>query len=165
MVILSRRAALLGAASLPFAARAAGAVELTWNDLLPADDKLAKAVRSMEPVDHSDPMAVAGQPPSSGVIARWNGQRVRISGFAVPLDYDGFRVRNFILAPFRGACIHVPPPPANQLVMVTAAEPLELRDPNAAVTVTGTFSTSVLHTSLAEVGYVMEAEAVERRRA
>ena len=52
-----------------------------------------------------------------------NGETVKIPGFIVPLDHIGFGVTEFMLVPFVGACIHVPPPPPNQLVYVTTEEP------------------------------------------
>src|SRR5947207_614328 len=43
---------------------------------------------------------------------------VSIPGFMVPLEDDADQVTEFILVPFAGACIHVPPPPPNQMVYV-----------------------------------------------
>jgi hypothetical protein len=40
-------------------------------------------------------------------------------GFALPLDYEGRQVTQFLLVPYWGACIHTPPPPLNQIVYVT----------------------------------------------
>ena len=43
---------------------------------------------------------------------------VAIPGFMVPLEDDADQVTEFLLVPFSGACIHVPPPPPNQMVFV-----------------------------------------------
>jgi len=44
------------------------------------------------------------------------GTNVKIAGYMVPLD-DGFEEANeFLLVPTAGACVHTPPPPANQIV-------------------------------------------------
>lgn len=47
-----------------------------------------------------------------------DGVKVRIPGYLLPLDFDGTLVMEFLLVPYVGACIHVPPPPPNQIVHV-----------------------------------------------
>ncbi len=60
------------------------------------------------------------------VVAALDGQRVQIGGYVVPLDFDATTVKEFLLVPFVGACIHVPPPPANQIVYVKAEKGFSL---------------------------------------
>ncbi|HUF49821.1 MAG TPA: DUF3299 domain-containing protein [Longimicrobiales bacterium] len=55
-----------------------------------------------------------GQMPES--LRKLNGVQVRIPGFMVPLEDTETRVTEFLLVPYFGACIHVPPPPPNQMV-------------------------------------------------
>jgi hypothetical protein len=43
----------------------------------------------------------------------------RVPGYMVPLEDSLNEVTEFLLVPYPGACIHVPPPPPNQLVHVT----------------------------------------------
>lgn len=47
-----------------------------------------------------------------------DGKRVRIPGFMVPLEDDLERVNEFLFVPDGQACIHVPPPPPNQMIFV-----------------------------------------------
>jgi uncharacterized protein len=47
-----------------------------------------------------------------------NGE-ARVPGYMVPLEDNLFATTEFLLVPYPGACIHVPPPPPNQLVHVT----------------------------------------------
>lgn len=47
-----------------------------------------------------------------------NGE-ARVPGYMVPLEDNLFAATEFLLVPYPGACIHVPPPPPNQLVHVT----------------------------------------------
>lgn len=54
-----------------------------------------------------------------------DGKTVRMPGYVLPLETDGTAIREFLLVPFVGACIHVPPPPPNQMVFVESAEPYE----------------------------------------
>lgn len=52
-------------------------------------------------------------------LKRLDGQRVRIPGFIVPLDDSQDEGAEFLLVPYYGACVHTPPPPANQMAFVT----------------------------------------------
>ena len=113
-------------------------------------------------------MSSRSQQPDSNappaVVNELNGQRVRIGGYVVPLDFDATKIKEFLLVPFVGACIHVPPPPPNQIIYVTAAEGFELKGQFDPVYVTGTLKTAPQFTGLAETGYKLEAERVELRK-
>lgn len=50
------------------------------------------------------------------------GKSVRLPGYLLPLEMTGDRATEFLLVPTVGACIHVPPPPANQVVRVSYPE-------------------------------------------
>lgn len=164
---LSRRA-LLGLAAaglaLPRMARAETIHDLSWQDLVPAGEATARPL-FLDVFGHDQNALAAEQPPSSGVRTDWNGQIVRMPGFIVPLELEGVAVTAFLLVPFVGACIHVPPPPANQLVFVTTKDPYETTGLFDPVTVTGLFGTSALSTELAQVGYAMAADTITRYRA
>ncbi len=69
--------------------------------------------------------AVRGELESlDGVVDdKYDGQRVRMPGYALPLEFDGEEVSEFLLVPFVGACIHTPPPPPNQIVFVKPSAP------------------------------------------
>jgi hypothetical protein len=55
-----------------------------------------------------------------------HGQRIKIPGFVAPLDWENSgQLKEFLLVPYFGACIHSPPPPANQIIYITMAAPLE----------------------------------------
>lgn len=165
--LISRRAALFGGLSLSFAAPrmalARGAVELDWSDLMPEGEQtVPPALQGLVP--HDESAAPSSQPPSSGVRTDWNGEIVRLSGFIIPLDYAGTGITAFMLVPYVGACIHVPPPPANQLVLVTTDTPYQNDGLFEAVTVEGLFSTASTATELADVGYAMSASRITRFR-
>lgn len=56
---------------------------------------------------------------STAVRQELHGREVRLPGFVVPLEYDANQnVTEFFLVPYFGACIHVPPPPPNQIIYV-----------------------------------------------
>lgn len=54
----------------------------------------------------------------TSVLRELDGQDVRIPGFIVPLEDFASNVSEFLIVPYVGACVHVPPPPPNQLVHV-----------------------------------------------
>lgn len=103
-----------------------------------------------------------GGPPA--VVSELNGKRVRIGGYVVPLDFESTNVKEFLLVPFIGACIHVPPPPPNQIIYVKAEKGFDVSGSFDPVYVTGTIKTSSQYTGLAETGYSIDAEKVETRK-
>jgi len=134
------------------------AVPLDWHALLPHPEE-ATAIRGV--IEHEQIAGLFVQPPSTGVRTEWNGQIVRMPGYTVPIAFDGDLVTEFILVPYVGACIHVPPPPANQLVYVTTETPFQSAGVFDPVTVTGVFHTTPTSTRLAEIGYMMSASSVD----
>ena len=70
-----------------------------------------------------------------------DGRTCSIGGYVVPLDFDSTTVKEFLLVPFVGACIHVPPPPANQIIYVKADKGFEVGGDFDPVTVTGKIKT------------------------
>jgi hypothetical protein len=164
---LQRRTFLAGMAGstlIPSIARAKDYIDLSWEDLLPEDQSsIPYSLRSLLPHDESSQLS-SQQPASSGFRGDWNGKSVRLPGFIVPIDYSGAGVSAFILVPYVGACVHVPPPPANQLVFVTTPTPYENGGMFEAVTVTGTFGVSSLSTHLADTGYALSADTIEPYR-
>ncbi|MCF2870331.1 DUF3299 domain-containing protein [Octadecabacter sp. G9-8] len=162
-----RRTVLTGmaaAALVPSAVRAEDYIDLTWEELLPdGQTTVPNALRGLLPHDETAPLS-SQQPASTGVRGDWNGLVVRLPGFIVPIDYSGSGVTAFILVPYVGACVHVPPPPANQLVFVTAPTPYESNGLFEPVYVTGMFGVSSMSTQLAEIGYALSADEIEPYR-
>jgi uncharacterized protein len=96
---------------------------------------------------------------------------VRIAGFVVPLDIDKNKVKEFLLVPYFGACIHVPPPPSNQAIHAINAtnnHPQQnkiLKDAaliQGPVTIVGKMQTIPSTTSLGSAGYKMQIESIEQ---
>lgn len=137
-------------------------VELSWSDLVPEGDTgrlLAELARKGR-IEHGELTTGFDQVEARAVTEAYNGKTVRIPGFGVPLDFSAKGTTSFLLVPFVGACIHVPPPPANQLVFVTTDRPYIFSGLDEAVQVTGTFNTALTGTELADVGYTLEAERI-----
>ena len=90
-----------------------------------------------------------------------DGKTVKIPGYIVPLDHVGFGVVEFMLVPFIGACIHVPPPPPNQLIYVTTEKPWDAMTLWEPIWVTGTIIVKSQTNIWAETGYQISADEIE----
>ncbi|NMG02015.1 DUF3299 domain-containing protein [Azoarcus taiwanensis] len=146
---------------------------VTWDDLIPPDwlpeelfsdlfddDEFAelddydpRAVELMEKI-----LALWSEAP---VVERLDGQRLRIPGFVVPLEGDGEYIYEFLLVPYFGACIHVPPPPANQLIHVMPDKPIPARWNMLPVWVNGVIMVSRFDSDMGSAGYQMRGMQVE----
>ena len=66
----------------------------------------------------------------------------------------------FFLVPYPGACIHVPPPPPNQIVLVRYAKGISLDDIYAPLWVEGPLKIEAVSNDLADAAYTMTATKV-----
>lgn len=152
---------IMGACTaFPQVVRAEEYIDLEWTDLMPAG-QTALPPMIQDLIQHEQLPTSRQQPPSSGVRTDWNGQIVRLPGFIVPIEHSGTGVTAFILVPFVGACVHVPPPPANQLVFVTTSDPYESSGLFEPVNVIGMFGTASTSTQLADIAYALSADRIE----
>ncbi len=83
-----------------------------------------------------------------------------LPGYMVPLDYTGDLVFQFLLVPSAGQCIHVPPPPPNQTVLVTSKQGVKIRTYADPLIVRGLMRVEAGQTDYAETGYTLEASEV-----
>ncbi|MEZ9302759.1 DUF3299 domain-containing protein [Vibrio breoganii] len=105
----------------------------------------------------------------STVNMQLNLSNVSIPGFLVPLEMEGMLTTKFLLVPTAGACIHTPPPPANQTVIVELEKGFELQDLYKVIVVTGDIVTKqqdlpisfIDGTEVVSTGYSMSAVSVE----
>ncbi len=101
------------------------------------------------------------------------GKQIKIPGYALPLEYDGKKVTEFLLVPWVGACIHTPPPPPNQIVYVSLAQGFEVRSRFEPVWVIGDMAIGATSKSLflvdgkseIAIGYSLSAATAERYEA
>jgi hypothetical protein len=138
---------------------------LRWPELIPGH--LADAPVTPPTVDHSGPVDMTQLSPwgdlemSALLVPELDGVEVRISGFVVPLNLTaGDRVDAFLLVPYFGACIHVPPPPPNQVIHVAAEPGLDAAHIYEPWTVTGILRVDPRESALAEAGYSLEASGI-----
>jgi len=88
-------------------------------------------------------------------------KRIMIPGFIVPTAYNEERkITEFFLVPFFGACIHLPPPPPNQIIHVSYERGLTLSNFYDAHVVHGLLTSEVINTDIADSAYKLVAEGV-----
>ena len=106
--------------------------EIKWEGLIPKGWDPAAEFKGLDlsKMQDGDPKAMEAL---DKLKAAWdnapaepslNGKKIRIAGFALPLEKQGDKVTEFLIVPYFGACIHTPPPPANQIIHAKSAKPL-----------------------------------------
>ena len=148
--------------------------ETDWLELMPEADQ--KALEQMPEIDHDSPEAqgtftekggmkqAKGLPAvmySTKTVPAMNGRDIRIGGYPVPLEADARGNSTlFFLVPYPGACIHVPPPPPNQLILVRYPKGLKLADIYTPLWVTGKVQVEKISNDLADAAYALNAQKV-----
>jgi hypothetical protein len=155
-------------------ASAAELPETDWLELMPKSDQ--KALEAMPEIDHNSPEAKGtfdskgGLKQSKGLpavmystktVKAMDGKNIRIGGYPVPLETDAKgHATLFFLVPYPGACIHVPPPPPNQLVLVRYPKGIKMDDIYTPFWVTGTLKVETVNKDLADAAYALDASKV-----
>jgi uncharacterized protein len=142
--------------------------EIPWDSLIPADWDPAREFAGLDfnVLSDADPRAVKALQKlreawdNAPVVPALNGTRVRMAGYIVPLDVQKRQIKEFLLVPYFGACIHTPPPPANQIIHVVPAKPVDAQHEMSAVWISGTLETVRSNTGLGNAAYYMKADAV-----
>ncbi|MGH1412769.1 MAG: DUF3299 domain-containing protein [Pelagimonas sp.] len=161
---LSRRqliAAVAAGMALPKAALANSATEITWDDLIPPGVPYSEIIAEGEMDEANDFWLPVFDANATKLNPTLDGAYIKMPGYILPLDLSTDGVTSFVLVPYVGACIHTPPPPANQLVLVTTQTPWKSTDLWEPVWVTGVMKNSVQSTEVAEVGYSLTADKME----
>lgn len=162
--LLSRRFMLLtwlAAAALPRPLLANGATEITWDDLIPPGVPYSEIVGEGDMDVEADTWAPIYDENALKLNELLDNAVIKMPGFIIPMETTSQGVTEFILVPYVGACIHVPPPPANQLVFVSTKTPWPADDLWDAVWVTGRMSTRLQSTEMGETGYALSATHME----
>lgn len=144
---------LLGLLALP--AQAADYKTIDWDILIPQGERLLPPPQ----VSHDGNLASVPQP-VGGVNKKLDNQDLRIPGFVVPLEGDAKKITAFLLVPYFGACIHVPPPPTNQVIYVSYPKGAPVDDLWDAIWVKGKMRTISSSHEMATASYSMEATDV-----
>ena len=142
--------------------------EIRWEALIPKNWDPSKDFKNLDMnfLNDGDPRAMAALQTmreawdKAPVEASLNGTRIRIPGFIVPLDGERGKLREFLLVPYFGGCIHTPPPPANQIIDVLLDKPAKIQMMDA-VWVSGVLETTRSDTSMGSAGYRLKGMKVE----
>ena len=121
---------------------------IMWQDLVPFEDD-----------ENGNKVPLFGM---EQVIEELNNQEVRIPGYIVPLSYEADNEHSdFLFVPYIGACIHVPPPPPNQIIYVTSSEPVDIGDLWTPFYVNGVLQTKKNVNALGPAAYTLELGLLE----
>jgi len=175
----------LGAASAPAAGKPAaksaakpaakpaapvvnGFSTVNWDALVPADWDPFKDFKGTDlaALSDADPRAqqmlkqlreIWDNAPTNPALV---GQKVRIPGFVVPLEDSQDGLKEFLLVPYFGACIHSPPPPSNQIIHVLPISPAKNVKSMDAVWIHGVLKTERTDSYMGAAAYRIEAQEV-----
>lgn len=151
----------LAGLALPRFASAAAPREITWDDLIPPGVPYAEIIGEGDLDEVNDTWRPEYDANARKLNLDLHGAYVRIPGFIIPLELGAEGVTEFMLVPYVGACIHTPPPPPNQLVLVRTIRPWPSDDLWDPVWVEGRMSAQLMTTELAETGYTLSADHME----
>ncbi|USA42813.1 DUF3299 domain-containing protein [Spongiibacter taiwanensis] len=100
---------------------------------------------------------------STRVVPEFDGKAIRMPGFIVPLEFGANQqqVTKFFLVPYFGACIHVPPPPPNQIVYAEYAKGFKLESLYQPYWLSGTLRTTLIENDMATAAYAIKVDRLE----
>jgi len=161
---VSRRTLITTATAYAATARTALASNprvLKWEDLIPPGVPYAKIIGEGEIDARADRWLPVFDKNATKLNRKLNGAYIKMPGYMLPIDMTSAGVTSFLMVPYAGACVHVPPPPANQLVFVESKKPWVTAQQWDAVWVTGQIRHELQSTTLADIGYSLDADLIE----
>ena len=94
-------------------------------------------------------------------VKTWHNKKIKIPGYIVPVDYNSKgAITSFFLVPYFGACIHVPPPPPNQIIYVRYPTGFSMQALYEPFWITGTLKVETMQSELAESLYTLQGTAI-----
>lgn len=101
---------------------------------------------------------------ASAELKKLDGQKVKIPGFMVPLEDNSKFVTEFLLVPSPQACIHVPPPPPNQMVLIEMSADSKTKVEFGPIWIHGTLQLHSKRHLYGESSFVMKGTHIEPYR-
>ena len=125
-----------------------------------AEDQISSQIKSA--VNQSEEDAYQQALVSTDVNETLDGAMIRIPGFVVPLEFDEEQtISQFFLVPYFGACLHMPPPPPNQIILVNAPKGIQMSALYDPFWIEGQLSTSFQENDMATSAYAMQLQRIE----
>ncbi|MBS3936270.1 MAG: DUF3299 domain-containing protein [Sulfuritalea sp.] len=142
--------------------------EVRWEALVPQGWDPSAEFKDLDfaSLDDADPRAIAALErlrkiwDAAPVDPAFHGKKARIAGFALPLERQGDKVTEFLIVPYFGACIHTPPPPANQIIHAKSGRPLAGVRMMAPIWTYGVFGVRRSDTQWGVAGYSLTVDKV-----
>jgi len=167
----------------------ASATEITWEDLMPEGEdelleslyvefyeeferKMVRNSTSLIDAANEDPglSSIAEGSASDtmeqigtfNVVKDLDGKRIRVPGYVVPFDFSAnAEHKEFLLVPYFGACLHTPPPPPNQIILVKSDMAAKIENIEEPVWLEGTLKTGEFLNDLGNSAYVLNLSKLE----
>ncbi len=115
--------------------------------------------QSVQPLSHQAQLDErAPQLKSGGFVMALDGQAMRMPGFVVALEGDSEKITEFLLVPYFGACLHMPPPPPNQIIHVSYPKGISHVDPWQVVWISGEMQVKANEVEGILAGYAMDLD-------
>lgn len=152
---------------------------IEWTDLMPADDLEAlmnppdiisqiedgsaqDSIGGLDAFSSDDPLVSRFQAAltSTRVITEFANKKVKLPGFIVPLEGEDQLITEFFIVPFFGACLHLPPPPPNQILHVSFEQGIELPNLQAAFWFEGTLALKNVSNDMGASAYAMQINQI-----
>ncbi|USP15217.1 DUF3299 domain-containing protein [Vibrio gazogenes] len=133
---------------------------LDWMDLIPKQERHQFDQQGMPTVNHNG-NTPAKQSHIGAVRPELDGKYVKIPGFVIPLEGDDQTITEFLLVPYFGACIHVPPPPPNQIIYVKFPQGAPVQELWDVIYVVGKLKAEPVSSDVADAGYKIEGSRIE----
>jgi len=147
--------------------------EISWDKLIPAgynpEEAIGKYINQLAELQDNDPEAaviyekIQAELDNAPVNMSLDGKTIKMPGFVAPLENDNGMIKEFLLVPYYGACIHSPPPPINQTVMIKAkkGQGVKSEDSFLPVWITGELKAVEERTNIGAAGYRIENAIIE----
>ena len=164
--------------ALPSLCAAVEYTEVEWTDLMPKDDLDAllappEYLNDIADGSQQDSVAALNQKESvdaqtkryrdalssTRVMQEFNGKQIRIPGYMVPLEQNDEReVTAFFIVPYFGACLHMPPPPPNQILYVQYEDGIALEALQQPFWFEGTLTVALNENALGTSAYTLNID-------
>jgi hypothetical protein len=141
--------------------------KIEWEDLMPKNWDPEKYMPDFDSMEDGDPFAalvleeMKFAMSHAPAVQSFNNVNVRIWGFVAPIEYKGEQITEFLLVPYFGGCIHVPPPPSNQIIYIKSnnALPTDVSEMSV-VWVEGKLEVNHNSSNIGDSSYFMKADHV-----